>query len=58
MPNRRWLRGRREAAAVIVVAHEGGSEAQALLYVGLSRARVHLELICTEDIAASLDWSA
>lgn len=47
-----------EADAVIVVAHERGREEQALLYVGLSRARAHLELICTEEVAASLGWSA
>jgi hypothetical protein len=46
-----------EADAVVVVSHERGREERALLYIGLSRARAHLELICTEGVAASLDWS-
>jgi hypothetical protein len=48
---------RLEADAVVLVAHERGREEQALLYIGLSRARAHLELICTRDIADSLAWS-
>ena len=46
-----------EADAVIVVSHERGREEQALLYVGLSRAGAPLELICTQEVAASLGWS-
>jgi hypothetical protein len=40
-----------EADAVVVIVHEVGPDTPVLLYVGLSRARAHLEIIATEAVA-------
>lgn len=44
-----------EADAVVVIVHEVGPDTPALLYVGLSRARAHLEIISTDAVAGLLE---
>jgi hypothetical protein len=46
-----------EADAVLLVALEPGREAQALMYIGLSRPRAYLELICTPEVASAVRWT-
>jgi superfamily I DNA/RNA helicase len=45
-----------EADAILLVALQPGRESQSLLYIGMSRARAYLELICTPEVAATARW--
>jgi hypothetical protein len=45
-----------EADAVILVVPESDPDTKKLLYIGLSRARAYLELICPYAVASSIGW--
>jgi hypothetical protein len=45
-----------ESDAVVLVCPDLNDDSDRLLYVGLTRARAYLEVICTDDVAQRLHW--